>query len=102
MVQPARCRVRGVINIFFAGVDLGSTMTKIVIIDEKQHIIASIIRHTGAEHRRLANQVMKEALDASGSDMVTVALRRVDIENEDDDMLAAIDRNKYLLLPRQQ
>ncbi len=54
------------IDIFFAGVDLGSTMTKIVIIDEREHIIASTIRHTGAEHRRLANQVMKEALDTAG------------------------------------
>jgi thiazole synthase len=31
--------------------------------------------------------------------MVTVALRRVDIDNENDDMLAVIDRDKYLLLP---
>ena len=31
--------------------------------------------------------------------MVTVALRRVDMSNKNDDMLAAIDRKKYLLLP---
>jgi thiazole synthase len=43
--------------------------------------------------------VMAEALEKSGSEIVTVALRRVDIENESDDMLAAIDRSKYLLLP---
>ena len=54
------------IDIFFAGVDLGSTMTKIVIINENNLILASIIRHTGAEHRHLANQVMKEALKITG------------------------------------
>jgi len=43
--------------------------------------------------------VMAQALDASGADIVTVALRRVDIENENDDTLAAINRERYLLLP---
>ncbi|MBE0534347.1 MAG: thiazole synthase [Phycisphaerae bacterium] len=46
-----------------------------------------------------SNAVMSQAIAASGTEMVTVALRRVDIENENDDLLAAIDRNKYLLLP---
>ena len=44
-------------------------------------------------------QVMAEALEAAGAEIVTVALRRVDIENENDDTLAAIDRSRYLLLP---
>ena len=46
-----------------------------------------------------SNQVMADSIAGSETDMVTVALRRVDIENENDDMLAAIDRDKYLLLP---
>lgn len=46
-----------------------------------------------------SNALMAEAIDASGGEIVTVALRRVDIENENDNMLAAIDRSKYLLLP---
>lgn len=46
-----------------------------------------------------SNAVMAEAIRCSGTQMVTVALRRVDIENENDDMLAAIDRTKYQLLP---
>jgi predicted CoA-substrate-specific enzyme activase len=45
---------------YFAGIDVGSTMTKAVILNEG--IIASIIGPTGPEHRRLANQVMDEAL----------------------------------------
>jgi thiazole synthase len=43
--------------------------------------------------------VMAAAIEASGTEMVTVALRRVDIRNPADDMLAAIDRTKYQLLP---
>jgi len=51
-----------VIHIYFAGIDLGSTMTKVVIVDQEEKICASVIKHTGAEHRRLANQVMQQAL----------------------------------------
>ncbi len=46
-----------------------------------------------------SSDLMAAALDKSGAEIVTVALRRVDIENENDDMLSAIDRSKYLLLP---
>ena len=42
---------------------------------------------------------MTNAIKSSDTEIVTVALRRVDIENENDDILAAIDTNKYLLLP---
>jgi len=46
---------------YFAGIDVGSTMTKAVIVD--RGIIASIIGPTGAEQRRLANKVMEAALN---------------------------------------
>ncbi len=46
-----------------------------------------------------SNELMAEAIECSGTEIVTVALRRVDIENQNDDMLAVIDRDKYLLLP---
>jgi thiazole synthase len=46
-----------------------------------------------------SNSIMALAIERSGTEIVTVALRRVDIENKDDDMLSAIDRGKYLLLP---
>ena len=45
---------------YFAGVDIGSTMTKVVIMN--QAIVASVIGPTGPEHRKLANRVMEEAL----------------------------------------
>lgn len=44
----------------FAGIDIGSTMTKVVIMSDQ--IVASIIGPTGPEHRKLANKVMEEAL----------------------------------------
>ena len=44
-------------------------------------------------------KIMADALEASGSELVTVALRRVDITNPEGDILAAIDRDRYLLLP---
>ncbi len=37
-------------------------MTKVVIIDASEEICSSVIGPTGAEHRRLANRVMEEAL----------------------------------------
>lgn len=46
---------------YFAGVDIGSTMTKVVIYSDT--ILATVIGPTGAEHRRTANEVMREALE---------------------------------------
>ncbi|MFC1967736.1 acyl-CoA dehydratase activase, partial [Chloroflexota bacterium] len=37
-------------------------MTKVVIIDNDGHILARVESYTGAEHRRLANRVMEQAL----------------------------------------
>ncbi|UCD54587.1 MAG: 2-hydroxyglutaryl-CoA dehydratase [Dehalococcoidia bacterium] len=48
---------------YFAGIDLGSTVTKAVIIDADSRICGRVIGPTGAEHRRLANKVMEEALE---------------------------------------
>jgi len=47
-------------NQYFAGVDIGSTMTKVVIMN--QRVLAEVIGPTGPEHRKLANRVMEEAL----------------------------------------
>ncbi|NRB28547.1 MAG: thiazole synthase, partial [Roseibacillus sp.] len=46
-------------------------------------------------------EVMREALDASGSEIVTVALRRADVSGEGDpfaNILDYVDTEKYLLL----
>lgn len=42
---------------------------------------------------------MAASIEASGSEMVTVALRRVDIANPADDVLANINRDRVQLLP---
>ena len=44
-------------------------------------------------------EVMKQAIEASGAEIVTVALRRVNLEDPHDTILSAIDWSKYLLLP---
>ncbi len=44
-------------------------------------------------------QIMAQALAASGAEILTVALRRVDIDDPQDDTLREIDRDRYLLLP---
>jgi predicted CoA-substrate-specific enzyme activase len=49
---------------YFAGIDIGSTMTKAVILADR--IIASVIGPTGPEQRRLANKVMDEVLARAG------------------------------------
>lgn len=46
-----------------------------------------------------SNAAMVAAMEGSGADIVTVALRRVDVNNPQDDMLLHIDRERYLLLP---
>jgi thiazole synthase len=42
---------------------------------------------------------MAAALEASGAEVVTVALRRVDLADPQDDILAHLDAAKYLILP---
>lgn len=46
-----------------------------------------------------SSEVMKKAIEASGTEMVTVALRRVDLENPQDDIMSALDRSRYTFLP---
>jgi (R)-2-hydroxyacyl-CoA dehydratese activating ATPase len=49
---------------YFAGIDIGSTMTKVVIMSDR--LEATYIGPTGPEHRKLANKVMEEALERAG------------------------------------
>ncbi len=43
--------------------------------------------------------LMVRAIESSGAEIVTVALRRVDLKNPQDDLMSAIDPEKFLLLP---
>ena len=46
-----------------------------------------------------SSREMELAISASGSEMITVALRRVDLKNPQDSFLSVIDPQKYLFLP---
>ena len=49
-----------------------------------------------------APEVLRDALEASGAEMVTVALRRADLSGKKDpfaNILEFIDANRFLLLP---
>lgn len=46
-----------------------------------------------------SNQLMKDAIEISESELVTVALKRVDISNENDDILRHLSHSRISLLP---
>lgn len=46
-----------------------------------------------------SSALMRKALDASGCEMVTVALRRVDLDNPEDDIMQVLDRSRFHFLP---
>jgi (R)-2-hydroxyacyl-CoA dehydratese activating ATPase len=50
----------------FAGIDIGSTMTKAAVLDGNGTVLASVIGPTGAEHRHRALTVMDEAIKRAG------------------------------------
>lgn len=50
----------------FAGIDIGSTMTKVAIIDEQEAVLAAHIGPTGVEHRHLALRVMDDTINKAG------------------------------------
>jgi len=44
-------------------------------------------------------ETLKKAIESSGCEIVTVALRRVDLSAPDDDIMNVLDLDKYLFLP---
>jgi len=59
--------------LYFAGVDIGSTMTKVVLMNTKGTILSAIKGPTGPEHRQLANEVMRMALEQASVPLEQVA-----------------------------
>jgi (R)-2-hydroxyacyl-CoA dehydratese activating ATPase len=57
----------------FAGIDIGSTWTKAVVIDSESGIVGRVVRETGPEHRKLANRVMEDLLDRAGIPLGEIA-----------------------------
>jgi len=76
--------------LYFAGVDIGSTMTKVVLTDTTDSILSAIKGPTGPEHRQLANEVMKSALEQANlqlddiSYIVATGYGRVNVPFADD------------------
>ena len=51
-------------------------------------------------HRKIASsQLLQQAIETSETQIVTVALRRVDLDSPQDSILKAINQDKVLLLP---
>lgn len=46
-----------------------------------------------------SNELMEKAISASGTEMVTVAMKRIDLDNDNDDMLKHIVNKNIQLLP---
>ena len=44
-------------------------------------------------------ETLKKTIEASGSEMITVALRRIDLNDPADDIMNVLDLQKYLFLP---
>lgn len=44
-------------------------------------------------------EMMRDAIEATGTELVTVALRRVDLDSPEPNLLEFIDRDRYQLLP---
>lgn len=53
---------------YFLGLDIGSTMTKGVILKEDK-IVARLVGPTGPEHRKLANKVVEQLINQAGIDL---------------------------------
>jgi predicted CoA-substrate-specific enzyme activase len=76
--------------LYFAGVDIGSTMTKVVLIDTTDSVLSAIKGPTGPEHRQLANEVMKMALEQANlrlddiSYIIATGYGRVNVPFADD------------------
>jgi predicted CoA-substrate-specific enzyme activase len=60
-------------KLFFAGIDIGSTMSKAAVVDAEGVMRGYVVGPTGAEHRRRANKVMEDVLAKSGVGLDEIA-----------------------------
>ena len=70
-------------------------MTKTLKIADKE-FNSRLLTGTG---KFSSSKLMKEALLASESELITVALKRVDVQNEEDDILSHLNHSRINLLP---
>lgn len=58
---------------YFGGIDIGSTWTKVVLLDGECHIVGKVVEETGPEHRKLANRLVEKLLEEVGVSFEDVA-----------------------------
>lgn len=71
-------------------------MPEDILILDKMKLKSRLIVGTG---KYSSFALMKEAIEASGADMVTVAVRRVNLDRNQESLLDYLDPKKYTLLP---
>lgn len=81
---------------FVGGGESNSYRDKDVLFIGKYQIKSRLIVGTGKYKN---NELMRRALVASGADMVTVAVRRVNIRNRSESLLKYIDKKQFQILP---
>jgi predicted CoA-substrate-specific enzyme activase len=58
--------MRKELSIVFAGVDIGSATTKIVILDERENVTKFALRPSGFDQQQIAEQLLSDSLDEIG------------------------------------
>jgi len=56
-----------------AGIDVGTKLTKVVIMDENKNILAYVIERTGTDHKKSSQEALEKAIEKAG-------LKREDIK----------------------
>ena len=60
-------------HLYFAGIDIGSTMSKAAVVDAEGKMLAYVVGPTGAEHRLRANRVMEDVLGRAALSLDAIA-----------------------------
>jgi predicted CoA-substrate-specific enzyme activase len=60
-------------HLHFAGIDIGSTMSKAAVVDAEGRMLAYVVGQTGAEHRLRANKLMEDTLHKAGLPLSDIA-----------------------------
>jgi len=60
-------------HLYFAGIDIGSTMSKAAVVDAEGRMLAYVVGQTGAQHRLRANKLMEDTLHKAGLPLSDIA-----------------------------
>jgi predicted CoA-substrate-specific enzyme activase len=59
--------------VHFAGIDIGSTMTKVVLVNLHGQMVSSVKGPTGPEHRQLADEVFRKTMEQARLELKEIA-----------------------------